>query len=55
MHDEHDPNSRNTFFGFVWRAKLFWMPPLLLALLLLALLYFLAGKSNVVAPFVYDL
>ena len=43
------------FLGFLWHAKKFWLPPLLLAMLLLALLYYLAGKSEVMAPFIYDL
>jgi len=41
--------------GFLRRTIFFWLPPLLLALLLLLALYLLAGKSDVVAPFVYDL
>jgi len=66
MSDEHaatDPSpaerreARKTWgarlSGFLWRTKKFWMPPLLLALFLLALLYYAAGKSNVIAPFVY--
>ena len=41
--------------GFLWRSKKFWLPPIVLAVILLILLYVLAGKSGVVAPFVYDL
>jgi hypothetical protein len=48
-------NVQNPFIGFLWRTKLFWIPPLLLALLMLVLLYLLVGKSDVVAPFTYDL
>ena len=50
-----DTPARPGFLRFVWRAKKFWLPPIVLAALLLALLYYLAGKSDVVAPFVYDL
>ena len=47
--------ARAGFLAFLWRTKLFWLPPILLALLSLLALYFLAGGNDVVAPFVYDL
>lgn len=63
MSNKHTPQEEHGeasspptgFTGFLWRTKYYWLPPILLALLLLAALYYMAGESDVVAPFVYDL
>ena len=52
---EAAPVTSTRFFGWLWRWKAYWLPPILLALLLLVALYYLAEKSDVAAPFVYDL
>ena len=40
------------FWGFAWRRKAFWILPVVLALLLLAVLIF---TGQVTAPFIYTL
>ena len=40
--------------GFLWRERLWWMIPILIALILVALLVLL-GSNPAVAPFVYVL
>lgn len=51
------PNTppRTGILPALWRAKWYWLPPIVLALILLVALYLLAGGGGVVAPFVYDL
>ena len=42
------------FFQFLWEAKLWWMAPMIILLLLLGILIIFAETSPV-APFVYTL
>jgi hypothetical protein len=42
------------FFQFVWQRKKFWLYPMLISLVLLALLTFFAG-SSAVSPFIYTM
>ncbi|NLF38663.1 hypothetical protein GX586_04415 [bacterium] len=41
-------------FAYLWKAKVWWLMPLVVALLLFALLALLAS-SSAVAPFIYTL
>jgi competence protein ComGC len=41
-------------FEFIWKRKAFWMLPIILILLLLALLIVLS-QGSAVAPFIYTL
>lgn len=42
-------------FEFLWKRKLLWLAPIVLALLLLGLMFFLGSSAGVVSPFVYAL
>jgi len=42
-------------FEFMWKRKLLWLAPIVLALLLLGLMFFLGSSAGVVSPFVYAL
>lgn len=38
---------------FLWERKLFWLMPLVIALVLLGGLIFLAGAAGPLSPFIY--
>lgn len=42
-------------WSFMRVRKKFWLAPIIIILLLLGALFFLAGQSTVVSPFVYML
>jgi hypothetical protein len=44
--------SLRDLFGFLWKKKLFWLFPLVLAMLLFAVLIGLTSGSAI-APFIY--
>jgi Family of unknown function (DUF5989) len=42
------------FFGYLWRAKLWWMMPMFFIIFLFGLLLIL-GQSSALAPFIYTI
>ena len=50
--------SRNTvvkeLFGYLWKQKRYWLIPIIVVMILLAVLIIL-GQSSVIAPFIYSL
>ncbi len=42
-------------WAFLRVRKKFWLAPIIISLLALALLFFFAGQAGVVSPFVYAL
>jgi hypothetical protein len=42
------------FFGFLWRAKLWWMMPMFAVIFLFGVLLVL-GQHSALAPFIYTL
>ena len=53
--DLEDRSFIAEFWDFMRVRKKFWLAPIVLALLLLGLLFAVAAKSSVVAPFIYVL
>lgn len=43
------------FWEFLKARKLWWITPIILALLLIGVIIFLAGPQSPVAPFIYTL
>lgn len=50
-----DQSVLSEIWQFLRIRKKFWLAPIILALLLLGMLFFLAGQAGVVAPFLYAL
>jgi hypothetical protein len=42
-------------WAFLRVRKKFWLAPIILALMLLAMLFWFAGQASVVSPFIYAL
>jgi hypothetical protein len=49
------PGIVQEIWGFLRVRKKFWLAPIILALMLLAGLFFLASSAGVISPFIYAL
>jgi hypothetical protein len=50
-----DESIFKEIWGFLKVRKKFWLAPIILALMLLGLLFVVAGQAGVVSPFIYAL
>jgi hypothetical protein len=50
-----DESILREIWDFLRVRKKFWLAPIIIALMLLALLFFVAGQASVVSPFIYAL
>jgi hypothetical protein len=50
-----DESIFSEIWGFLKVRKKFWLAPIILALMLLGLLFVVAGQAGVVSPFIYAL
>lgn len=50
-----DDSIIREIWDFLRVRKKFWLAPIIIALMLLALLFFVAGQASVVSPFIYAL
>lgn len=51
--DRRHMETVREIWAFLKVRKKFWLAPIIIALLLLGVLFFLAGNAGVVSPFVY--
>mgnify|MGYP001252690868 CR=1 FL=1 len=58
-HFEPAPAAQTSFVGEVWaflrERKLYWLAPIILALVLLGALFLAAGSAGPLSPFIYAL